>query len=78
MEEKLNEALKGIYESLNDEQKEKAKACKTMSELTSLAAKEGLELPDDMLDAISGGGDFFTWLTCDNYDCTANDPGECL
>ena len=30
---RLAEALKGIYDSLTDEQKEKAKACKTMERM---------------------------------------------
>ena len=55
MDEKLNAALKGIYDSLTDEQKAKAKACKTMDELTALAAKEGVELPDEVLDTVAGG-----------------------
>ncbi len=52
---KLQEVLKGIWDSLTDEQKEKAKACKSMDELTALAGKEGVELPDEVLDAIAGG-----------------------
>ena len=55
MDEKLNAALKGIYDSLTDEQKAKAKACKTMEELTALAAKEGVELPDEALNMVAGG-----------------------
>ncbi len=55
MDEKLNAALEGIYDSLTDEQKEKAKACKTFDELTELAGREGIELPDEALDAVSGG-----------------------
>ena len=55
MDEKLNAALKGIYDSLTDEQKEKAKACRTMEELTALAAKEGIELPEEALDMVAGG-----------------------
>ena len=55
MNDKLNAALKGIYDSLTDEQKEKAKNCKTMDELTALAGKEGLELPDEALDHVAGG-----------------------
>ena len=54
-EKKLQEALKGIWNSLNDEQKEKAKACKSMDELTTLAGKESIELPDELLDAVAGG-----------------------
>ncbi len=52
---KLAETLKGIYDSLTDEQKEKAKQCKTMDELMVLAGKEGIELPDELLDAVAGG-----------------------
>ena len=55
MDDKLNAALKGIWESLTDEQKEKAKTCKSWDELTALAGKEGIELPDEVLDAIAGG-----------------------
>ena len=56
MEEKeLDKLLQGIYDSLTDEQKEKAKACGTDEELLALAAQEGIELPDEMLDAVSGG-----------------------
>ena len=53
--EKTVELLKGIWESLTDEQKEKAKACKTTDELLKLAAKEGIELPNEMLDKVAGG-----------------------
>ena len=55
MDDKLNAALKGIWESLTDEQKEKAKTCKSWDELTALAGKEGIELPDEVLDAVAGG-----------------------
>ena len=55
MDVKMDAALKGIWDSLTDEQKEKAKNCKTMDELTALAAKEGIELPDEVLDAVAGG-----------------------
>ena len=55
MPEKALDAVKGIYDSLTDEQKEKAKACKSMEELTALAGKEGIELPDEVLDTVAGG-----------------------
>ena len=51
----LNEALKGIYDSLTAEQKEKFKSCKTTDELVKLAASEGIELPDEVLNAVAGG-----------------------
>ena len=55
MDKKLNDVLKGIYESLTDEQKEKAKKCKTMDELMKLAGEWGVELPDELLDNVNGG-----------------------
>ena len=56
---KMEAAIKGFYDSLTDEQKEKVKACKTMEELTVLVGKEGVELPDEVLDDVSGG---FKWF----------------
>ena len=53
--EKLNEMLKGLWDSLTDEQKAKAKECKTVEELVELAGKEMIELPDELLEAVSGG-----------------------
>ena len=53
--QKLAELLGGIYESLTEEQKEKLKACKTTEELIALAGEEGIELPDEMLEAVAGG-----------------------
>ena len=55
MNENLNEIIKRICDSLTDEQMEKAKACKTIDELIKLAGEEGVELPDEVLDAVSGG-----------------------
>ena len=51
----MDEVMKGIYEKLNDEQKEKAKACKTMKELMELAGEWGIEIPDEMADSVAGG-----------------------
>ncbi len=69
----LQEALKGVYDSLTDEQKEKAKACKTMDELTALAGKEGIELPDEVLDAVAGGGP----MLCDGDFYSCGEVGKC-
>ena len=56
-EQKLNELLQGVYDSLTGEQKEKAKACRTTEELIALAAQEGVELPDEMMGAVAGGSE---------------------
>ena len=60
--------MKSFFESLTDEQKEKAKQCTTMEELTEFVTKEGIELPDEMLDAVAGGIEFDEEL-CGMYDC---------
>lgn len=43
------------FSDLTPEQQEKAKACKSADELVELAKAEGVELTDEVLDAISGG-----------------------
>ena len=55
MDEKMKKMFDGIYETLTDEQKKQAKACKTMDELMEFAGKEGLELPDEMVESVVGG-----------------------
>ena len=40
---------------LNDEQKERAKNCKTLDDFLAFAKKEGIELSDEILNDISGG-----------------------
>lgn len=64
----MNEKMKAIYDNLSDELKEKAKACKTMDELMELAAKEGIELPDEVLDSVAGGGNCYA---CDIDACSS-------
>ena len=71
MDEKMNSVLKGIYDSLTEEQKEKAKDLKTVEEMTEFAAKEGIELPDDMLNAVAGGGRICGHGSCDT-NCSWN------
>ncbi len=56
---KLTEMLKGVWNSLTEEQKAKAEGCKTPEELMKFAGEECIELPDEILDAVSGG-----YLTC--------------
>ena len=72
---KLQEALKGIWNSLTDEQREKAKACKTMDELTALAAKEGVELSDELLDAVAGG---YIFDTGRGWEVISDSDGEVI
>ena len=55
---KLSEQMTKILNGLTAEQKERAKACKTPKELTSLLGELGVELPDELLDAVAGGQGF--------------------
>lgn len=59
MDEKMEKALKSLCEKLTDEQKEKAKSCKSVDEFMKLLGEWGVELSDETLDAISGGIDFY-------------------
>ncbi len=57
MDEKiLNGQLKAAVDALSGEQKKKAAACETVQELIDLLTEAGVELPDELLDAVSGGG----------------------
>ncbi len=49
------EQMAKILTSLTDEQKEQAKACETMDELTACLGKLGVALPDELLDGVAGG-----------------------
>ena len=75
-----------IYEGLNPEIKEKARACKTQDELKTLAEAEGFSLSEEELQGVSGGSlegcneyykrsDFY----CDDYHCgtLVCDPFNC-
>lgn len=51
----LNELKKRVAANLTDEQKEQLKACKSKEDALAVLAKAGCELPDEMLEAVSGG-----------------------
>lgn len=55
------------FNDLTEEQKAKARACKSADELIELAEAEGVKLTDEQLEAISGGG---VW-GCDENECEA-------
>ena len=46
---------KKLLNGLTEEQIQKARACKNQEELLALAKKEGIELTDEQLSAVSGG-----------------------
>ena len=47
---------KELLEGLSEEQIAKIKACKSQEEIMQLAKKEGVELSEEQLEAVSGGG----------------------
>ena len=47
---------KDLLKGLSDEQVAKVKACKNHEELLALAKAEGIELNDEQLQAVNGGG----------------------
>lgn len=69
---------KELLKGLTKEQIAKAKACKNSEELLELAKVEGIELTDEQLSAISGGGacsvvsnvgDWFNPFDCPECGC---------
>ena len=51
------------FDSLSQELREKALACKTPEELLELAKAEGVELNEEQYEAIAGGSG---WTSCSN------------
>ena len=45
-----------LLKGLSEEQIEKVKGCKNAEEILALAKAEGVELTDEQLEAVSGGG----------------------
>ena len=53
---------KELLKGLSEEQIKKVEACKSSEEIISLAKAEGIELTDEQLEVVSGGGCFYTIL----------------
>ena len=51
---------KELLKGLSEEQIKKVEACKNSEEILNLAKAEGIELTDEQLEAVSGGGCFYT------------------
>ena len=54
---------KELLKGLTEEQVAKVKACKSTDEILNVAKEEGVELTDEQLEAVSGGG------RCSNDEC---------
>ncbi len=55
LDTKLEKTIIDFCESLTDEQKEKVKTGELQGELLKVLGKEGIALPDDVLESVSGG-----------------------
>ncbi len=53
-----------LLEGLTEEQIAKVKACKNQEEMLAVAKEEGIELSDEQLEAVSGGGACSDTLKC--------------
>ena len=53
--ENWSEQMIELLNGLTDEQKEKINACKGQKEILACLGEMGVELPDEMLDAVAGG-----------------------
>ena len=61
-----------LLRGLNEEQISKVKSCKNQDELLKLAKEEGIELNEEQLQAVSGGGCASTFK-CPKCGCTEID-----
>ena len=57
-------AAEKAFENLTDEQKEKARACKSPEDILALAKAEGYELTDEQIEAVSGGAEWIDPEPC--------------
>ena len=55
---------KKLLEGLTEEQIAKIKDCKSQEEMLKLAKEEGIELSEEQLEAVSGGGGCSDTLKC--------------
>ncbi len=56
---------KELLKGLSEEQIKKVEACKNSEEILSLAKAEGVELTNEQLEAVSGGGCIISTAKCD-------------
>ena len=75
--EELKQTLASLWDSLTDEQKERAKACASVDELLAFASEEKIELPADLLDGIAGGY-VFENFDAESFEVIRDSDGEVL
>ncbi|MBQ6676245.1 MAG: hypothetical protein IJM75_08945 [Ruminococcus sp.] len=66
----MNANFEKYIEGLSPELQEKARACKTKEELNAFIAENNLELPEEALEMVSGGGaleELYNWLDANGH-----------
>ena len=58
------------FNDLTPEQKKKLDACKSPEEVLALAKEEGVELTEEQLDQITGGGNWYDFAMGKRTTCT--------
>ena len=59
------------FNDLTKEQKEEARMCASAEELVELAKREGIDLSNEQMQAISGGNIVEDWI-CVSHTCSTN------
>ena len=68
----MDEKVKAMFDSLTDEQKELARKCKTPEDFLKFAQDEMIELSEEQIELVAGGGD--SWYDIVGCDCHADNP----
>ena len=66
----MNEKFENYIKDLSPELQEKARQCKTNEELNAFLAENDIELPEDALEMVSGGGaleELYNWLDANGH-----------
>lgn len=71
---KSQELLRGLLDTLSDEQREKAGRCRNAAALFSFLGEEGVAIPDELLDEAAGGAGV-GWDKCSTPGCKHYAPG---
>ena len=66
----MNEKFEKYIKDLSPELQEKARQCKTTEELNAFIAENDLEIPEEVLEMVSGGGaleELYNWLDANGH-----------
>lgn len=76
MDRKYEEAWRKLMESMTDEQREEALNLETVEEFLEYASSEKIPLPDELLEAVAGGKNYWRASTGFGKGLTASATGS--